>query len=180
MTDPMRHITLLVVVLAVTPLTTVRAQDSLRVTVGDRVRVTAPTLDIDKYDGTLQVLAGDTLTIDSLRVAIMSVTRLDVHRGRKSNVGKGVLYGGIPAGLVFGGLVGVRCAFFESDYPSCNFAGGFAVGFAVGFAGGALIGAFIGAVNKSDRWESVPLDQLRVSFVPQRDGRFAFGLSVAF
>jgi len=33
---------------------------------------------------------------------------------------------------------------------------------------------------KIDRWEEVPLDQLRVSFVPQLDGRFGFGLSVRF
>ncbi len=41
---------------------------------------------------------------------------------------------------------------------------------------GAMTGSFI----KADRWEEVPLDQLRVSFAPERDGRFAFGLSVAF
>jgi len=31
----------------------ISAQDSLPVTVGTRVRVTAPELDLDKYDGTL-------------------------------------------------------------------------------------------------------------------------------
>ena len=62
----------------------------------------------------------------------------------------------------------------------CNFAGGFAVGFGIGFAGGALIGVAIGGFIKSDRWEEVPLDRLRVSVAPQVDGRFALGFSVGF
>ena len=33
---------------------------------------------------------------------------------------------------------------------------------------------------KTDRWEEVPLDRLRVSFAPQRDARFALGFSVSF
>jgi len=32
---------------------------------------------------------------------------------------------------------------------------------------------------KTDRWEEVPLDQLRVSFMPRRDG-FVLGFTVAF
>jgi hypothetical protein len=42
---------------------------------------------------------------------------------------------------------------------------------------GVIIGGFIW---KTDRWEEVPLDRLRVSFGPQRDGRFGFGASVRF
>jgi len=42
------------------------------------------------------------------------------------------------------------------------------------------LGAVIGALIKTDRWEEVPLDALRVSFVPQRDGRFGLGMSVRF
>ncbi len=32
----------------------------------------------------------------------------------------------------------------------------------------------------ADRWQEVPLDRLRVSVAPQRDGRFGLGLSVRF
>ncbi len=171
----MRHITLLVVVLAVTPLTTVRAQDSLPVTVGDTVRITAPTLELKKYDGTLQGIRGGMLTVDTLQLAVALVTRLDVYRGRKSNWGKGALIGGTFLGLAFGGLGWWFCV--DECEPRAALA---AAGLVLGFAGGALIGGVIGALIKSDRWEEVPLDQLRVSFMPQRDGRFAFGLSVAF
>ncbi len=47
-------------------------------------------------------------------------------------------------------------------------------------AAGALLGALIGATMKTERWVSVPLDELRMSFGPQRDGRFGLGLSVRF
>jgi hypothetical protein len=44
--------------------------------------------------------------------------------------------------------------------------------------GCAVAGGLYGLTPK-DRWEEVPLDQLRVSFAPRRDG-FAVGISVAF
>ena len=66
---------LFVLFLAALPLTTVRAQDPLPVTVGDRVRVThgcvfdtRSRLECKQDDGTLQAIDGDTLTVDSLRV----------------------------------------------------------------------------------------------------------------
>jgi hypothetical protein len=38
----------------------------------------------------------------------------------------------------------------------------------------------VGALIKTDRWEEVPLDRLRVSFAPKRDGRFTVGFRIAF
>jgi hypothetical protein len=49
------------------------------------------------------------------------------------------------------------------------------VGGALGMIGGVLV-----ARKPVDRWEEVPLGRLRLSVGPQRDGRFAFGASVAF
>ena len=46
--------------------------------------------------------------------------------------------------------------------------------------GGVVFGALIGASSQTDRWEEVPLDRVRVSLGPQRDGRFGFGASVRF
>jgi hypothetical protein len=42
-----------------------------------------------------------------------------------------------------------------------------------------LLGTAIGFSIRTDRWEEVPLDQLRVSVVPQHDG-VALAISVAF
>lgn len=49
------------VALLFVPVTNIAAQDSIPVTIGTRVRVTAP--DNNKYDGTLQAMRGDTLTV---------------------------------------------------------------------------------------------------------------------
>ncbi len=176
----MRHISLLIVVLAVTSFTNLHAQDSPPVAVGTRVRVTADPLAIDKYDGTLQGWADDSVTVDTLQVALTQLTRLDVYRGRKSNARKVALIGAASLASVGAAVALVVCSDgaceSDGDYTAL------AVGVLTlgGAAGGALIGGIIGALIKSDRWEEVPLDQLRVSIVPQRDGRFAFGLSVVF
>ena len=47
----------------------------------------------------------------------------------------------------------------------------------VGLIAGWLVGV---PFFKYEDWKQVPLDRLRVSVVPQRDGRFALGFSVAF
>ena len=43
-----------------------------------------------------------------------------------------------------------------------------------------LVGFVVGDKIRTHDWEEVPLDRIRVSFVPQRDGRFAFGFSLDF
>jgi hypothetical protein len=37
-----------------------------------------------------------------------------------------------------------------------------------------------GTLLKTDRWEEVPLDRLRVSYDPHKHGRFALGLAYSF
>jgi hypothetical protein len=95
----------------------------------------------------------------------------------------GVLAGGL-AGLVTGVVLGAdKTAQCEEetgpDNPWCGIATpGYGI---LGLMGGAAIGAVVGnALIKIDRWQQVPLDQLRVSLAPQRDGRLGIGLSVAF
>ncbi len=175
----MRQITLLVV-LAVTPFTSVAAQASRLVRPGARVRLSAPDLGITKYNGSLVSVTRDTLTVDTLAVALASVTRLDVHRGRKSNTWKGAAYGFV-AGAIPGAVLSYAGCASDPD-PFIEIPPGVCAGLGVVLYGGigAGIGAIVGALTRTDRWEEVPLDQLRVSFVPQRDGRFALGLSVAF
>ncbi len=183
----MRHVTFLVAVLAVAPFSAVTAQEPPPVKVGDRVRVTAPNLGINKRTGVLQVVGDDTLVVDTMRLALASVTRLEVSRGWKRHTEKGVEYG-LALGLVAGGFVGAR----TYEPPPCegkNWFCGFRldlgwvprmfIGAAIGAGIGAVTGALVGSV-KTEQWEEAPLDRLRVSFVPQRDGRFGLGLSVRF
>ncbi len=178
----MRPITFLLAILTVAPFASVTAQEQPPpVKVGDRVRVTAVDLRINKRTGVLAAADSDTLTLDTLRVALASVIRFEVSRGRKSssvarNAPIGVLLGG-GIGALLGGALGRVLGGGEDSCPGCT------AGFAgLGAATLGTVGLVVGIVTGSprDRWEEVPLDRLRVSFPPQRDGRFGLGLSVRF
>ena len=182
----MRAVTSVLSLSVLVPLTVLSAQEQPPVEAGSRIRVTAPTVGADK-------LAGECVEVDATRlrvqaeeqaspmtISLTDVTRLEVSQGRKSNALKGLLIGsivGVPAGAVLVLLWTTRGSDNPcSDYPAACAAGGAAV---VGVTG-ALVGLGIGALSKSERWEEVPLDRLRVSIVPLRDGGFALGLSVEF
>jgi hypothetical protein len=163
---------------------------------GARVRISVPGLVLDNREGYLD--AGRVLILDRgqrVAVPLSSVTKLE-HRELKSNATTGALIGfvvGLVAGSVTGTYMGLTAQECESEVVSgrCTSNGstvidgiagtqtGGAWGSVVGGVLGTALGALIGASIKTDRWEEVPLDRLRVSFAPKRDG-FAFGLSVVF
>ena len=45
---------------------------------------------------------------------------------------------------------------------------------------GAGVGAIIGGIIRTDRWEKVPVDRIRLGFAPQRDGGAVISASLAF
>ncbi len=183
----MRHATILVAILAFVPLASATAQVPVRP--GARVRVTRPP--ICRADticggrsprqsvGTFLAWKADSLVVqsngDTLQVALMNVTRLDVYRGRKAQAGTGAVVGGLAVVV----LLAIAAATCDASF-GCPTAGEAAKPLLIGGAAGAFVGALIGAATNTDRWEEVPLDQLRVSFGPQPDGRIALGLSVRF
>ena len=181
----MRHATVLVVILAFVPVAGATAQ--LRP--GERVRVTGhfcPPLYSncrggrpEHRVGTFVAWKSDTLVVqsngDTLQVALMNVTRLDVYMGRKAQAGAGAVVGG----LVVVVPLAIAAATCGASF-GCPNGGEAAKVLLIWGTAGAFVGALIGAATNTDRWEEVPLDQLRVSLGPQRDGRFGFGASVRF
>jgi hypothetical protein len=186
----MRHVTILVAILVFTPLASATAQ----VRPGARVRVTGHFCQPfysncaggrpEHVVGRFVAWKSDTLVVqsngDTVQVALMNVTRLDLHMGRKAHTAKGA---GI--GFLVGGAVGALIALtsFGCD-EQCIIGWGPGIaafaGVLFGGLGGLVPGALIGGFTKTDRWQEVPLDRVRVSFVPQRDGRFGLGASVRF
>ncbi|UCF19031.1 MAG: hypothetical protein JSU87_14030 [Gemmatimonadota bacterium] len=143
---------------------------------GDRVRVTAPRMDLNKSVGSVAALHTDTVVFDvqdrsdALGVPLAHVTKLEVHRGQKSMAGRGALIG---AG--FGTAIGLGLAVAICSGDNCTSASGDQYGLAIAAAVvlgvgavalGAGIGALAGLTSKTDRWENVPLDQLRVGPSP--------------
>lgn len=147
---------------------------------GDRVRVTAPSMDLEKGVGTVAALETDTLVVntgeraDALEVPLADVTKLEVHRGQKSRTGRGALIGAGVGALAGVATVAIACA---STTGGCDFSesGGsdelsdLAVATALVLMGtvvGAGVGAIIGLATRVDRWQAVPLDDIRVGPSP--------------
>jgi hypothetical protein len=106
-----------------------------------------------------------------LVVPLDSVTRLDVPR-RRSNVawGTGI---GLLVGAAAGIIIGTRGE-PEVDYDP-RWTGGIAGGI-----WGTLLGAGIGLLIRTDRWEEVSLEELRVTPMATPDGRLGLAVSVRF
>ncbi len=174
----MRHATLkLTVVRLLVPLATLSAQSPLPIQPGT------------------QIFRGDTVILDTTECPLASVTRLDVHRGRHGHPWRGALFG-VLTGRLIGMMIGQDteqcknvgwepCGWLCFNGPrdwrykeSCTT--DMSLASTIAMFGGAAVGLVVGAFTKTDRWEEVPLDRLRVSIVPQRDGRFALGVSVSF
>ncbi len=147
---------------------------------GQRVRVTAPDCGLDRQPATFQAFDADTLVLGPMKCPLVSETHLDVYQGRRANAGKGALIGlaiGGGGGAVAGAIALSGSCLDSAD--GCPLAG--AAIFALFFGPPSILtGAVIGALIKTDRWEEVPLDRVRVSFAPQRDARFGLEVSVPF
>ncbi len=181
----MRHATVLVAILAFTPLANATAQVPVRP--GARVRVTGHFFcqpfysncmgDLpQRYVGTFVTWEVDTLVVqsngDTLSVLANLVTRLDVSWGRKTNTGMGA---GI--GFLVGGVAGAVAGY--ASYEKCVPEGWFScIGPDFGSEGVGLGGLVIGAIIGGS--PEVRLDRLRVSLGLQRDGGFGLGASVSF
>ena len=143
---------------------------------GARVRVTAPDLGINKYTGVLEGVVGDTLAVDTLRLPLASVTRFEVHRGRKSRVGRGALIGaavGVGSGAILGAVaLSGYCAPDPCPVEAAAYGALYLV------LPGLLVGTVVGALSKTDRWEAVPLDRIRVSLTSSGNGRLTILVSL--
>ena len=180
----MRPSTCVAAVLVVTPVATVAAQDSPPIKPGDRVRVQVCTPVCEpRVTGSVLELRSDALVVnpersaDTLQVALALLGVVEVSRGQKSHAlaGLGIGFlGGAAVGAVGGALVDCQ--------SSVDLGEGFCVIALAGVSAGAglVLGGMIGLGWKTERWKEVPLDQLRVSFTPQRDGRIALQASLRF
>jgi hypothetical protein len=176
--------TITVLSLALTLGTTGEAatQDSDPVAVGERVRVR--TTSGMTHVGVVTARAPGAIELQGesgglLSVPTASMSALEVGRQRSFApvgflVGAGV---GALGGLVLCGAKEENCTWYNFNGTSKDLSGGILASLAVA---GAVAGALIGRGIKTDRWEAVPLERLRVSLAPQGDGGLAFGISARF
>ena len=182
----MRSFTAALIVSLVVPLSTLLAQQPPPVEPGARVRIKygcARTwrdnwTRCQKEHGTLVALTSDSVAVqpagqlNSLVVPLTSVKQIKVRRGQHSHPWRGGIVGGLIGGAVMGAA---NTGYCMGSQCVRKFANGSVAGLVVG----ASVGAVIGSVIHTDRWEEVPLDRLRVTVAPQRDG-FALGMRFSF
>jgi hypothetical protein len=173
-----------------------QAQERELLKSGDRVRAYWSGIPRDMWGWRGPDVAGTvvSLTSDSLTVLIWNRTELvlpldslggiEVNRGATSNVGKGMGYGaisGIVAGMFIGAAAGQAkgtCSFVMSETDCAPLY--MAAGVLIGGVAGTIVGGIAGAFNRTDRWETVPLERLRLQPIATFDGRFGFTASVRF
>lgn len=165
---------------------------------GTRLRVThpceqagQPTAGGDRTgcrsEGTLVLWQGDTLTVASgqstTRYGVNAISRVQVSRGTRSHrlVGAGIGFlagGGVAAAVLYTGGSTSSCdQSANQDAMSAGECLGLA---AAGGLVGAGLGALVGGFFRSERWDDVPLERLRVSLGPMAGRRFGLALQVAF
>jgi hypothetical protein len=172
------------VAILLAPITKLISQARPDVEPGERVRVSAPTIQTRWVVGTFESLSDDTLALKERRIPVSAVERLQVSLkvSRGSQAGKGALIGGTSLGLL-GLMLGLgmtsECVGFEifcgGDFGDAMLVTASAAG--VGAAIGALVGL---VVPRGHRWHEVSLDERPVMTPVVAPGRVGFVASVRF
>lgn len=160
------------------PLPSLSAQQSLPLEPGARVRITAPDCGADKQTATFETLRGGMLVLGSTDCPLASVTRLELHTGRKVSAARALGFPvvGLLVGGVAGGLVGYStCAPCDYELEGLAPAVGAVLGGGMGFVAGLVVGLL-----PRDRWRTVPLETLRVTPIASAPGHFGLVVSVRF
>lgn len=154
--------------------------------IGQRVRVTAPSLFPRTLEGRAAELTRDTLRLEDCRpsldlqlVPISAVTRLQVLDGRKRHTLEGVLIGG-GVGLALWGAIELSEDSDDDEFLSGldeNLSKLFLVVFT---GGGALTGGIVGTCIRTDRWREVPKDKLQISLIPVAGRRIGLSMAIRF
>lgn len=164
----------------IAPLATARAQYT-EARVGERIRFEAPGVVAERYTGTVLQRTADSLLVGSgdapaLSLALASITRMDVSRGRSAGAGarRGLLIG---AGV--GAVAGVvSAADLRSDEPEGSLVALLApVIVVVEAAIFGAVGAAIGAVVKREVWDSYTPTERRVG-VAVHEGTVRVGVQI--
>ncbi len=131
--------------------------------------------------GSVTSVSDEAIVVDTLRIPIDSISQLR-RRYHKDHAGRGAVIGGVTLGALSGIVAFGACGFSTGGgLGDCSESAHLALAAAavVGFTFGAGIGALIGAFVRTELWQGVYLDHLRVAVVPQQD-RPSLGLSLSF
>jgi hypothetical protein len=152
-------------------------------TPGARIRVSAPSREIQNRPGTLVRVTPDSLTIDFRRnagpvtVPLDALSRLDVSTGKRRQAGfwRGAGIGFLITGAIVGATVlATRDCGEDCQVPLLIYGGS-------GLVLGTIVGGVIGSRRAPDRWEAFPLGRpTAVSRVIDRPAGARVAFSIPF
>lgn len=157
--------------------------------VGARVRVTAPDAALEQYVTTIQDVRGDSIVVDiggrSRTLGLANVTSLEVSTGTRRQTLRGVGFGlgiGAMVGAVAGALTYEECVpqtLFDCLMATESSSEAAVMGGILGGIVGAATGAIVGALRRTERWSSIELP-VRVAIAPLGSGGVRVMMSRAF
>lgn len=135
--------------------------------------------------GTLDSLTADSLFVSTgggtMAVGRSRNTSAELSWGRKRNTLKGALYGGAILGAIGAGLGAAFAAWEETEDGDLGIIEGASIVGGVGALGGGLIGAGIGTFIRTERWQAVETESLRLALsVSPAPGGIRVGISASF
>lgn len=164
------------------------AQEVTVIVPGDRIRFRAPEFNNNLLVGTVIALNPTTLELKlkwrttPVEVPRASLSSLEVRRGTKSMLVQGAFVG------AFVGVLAVALTAEPDQEPGCAFCAQAAWDFGpsketqmviVGILG-AGVGMTIGKLIRVDKWQKVPLEQMRVAVVPYGPSGYKLSASLSF
>jgi hypothetical protein len=171
------------------PLASGEAEEAPTGLVGQRVRLSGPSLATKDEPVTGRVVAVDAEAItvvqnkrtgETRRIPFSSIKRLDIARpGWGSHAGTGAAIG-VVIPIVAAMVVAQGKPGTQGDFAEMGPGLAAAAVFVVGVPTGALIGAIVGSQCHTDGWERVPIRRVRVSVLPDLHGGVRGGLTVRF
>lgn len=153
---------LMLLILTTAPLTAGAATDDT-VMVGQRVRITAPKVSEESFEGTVTAIGPQSVTIRSSadkrshEFPLSIVEKVEVARGKTSRARAGAIAGG-AWGLLAGQYQGNAATRF--DKPSVGYV-------ATAVVIGSGIGALVGSIFKTDNWVPVSKELVAVRVQPE-------------
>jgi len=140
-----------------------------------------------RSEGRLVLLRADTIALavaeSTMHRGLNAINRIEVSRGHRAHrlagAGVGFLVG---AGVTFALLnTGGSTSLCNQSANQDAIGSGECLGLAaLGGLAGAGLGVIIGGFVRTERWQDVPLDRLRVSLTPQTNSMLGLAVAVVF
>ena len=138
-----------------------------------------------RLTGKFVTLQADTITLamaeSTASYGLDAIDALEVSRGHRSYWIAGSIGGAVVGAVVahFVLLTGGSSSLCDHEVNQDALSSDECLGLAgIGAIAGAVVGGVIGGLIRTEKWQDVPIENLRVNLAPQPDGRLGMAVAV--